>query len=284
VVHFPFWVENAVHPHRMSRMSDPALHNKVIVIIGGTTGLGLSAAGAVLAAGARGVVITGRNEGSASAATAALGERAFAVTGDATSPDHADRAIALALSRFGGFDGLYHVAGGSGRRMGDGPLHEITDDGVSATLALNLHSVIFSNRAAVRQFLAQKTGGTILNMGSVLGCSPSPKYFSTHVYAAAKSAITGFTQSIAACYATQGIRANVIAPALVETPMARRAAGDEQILAFIRTKQPLDGGRIGKPSDLDAAVVYFLSPASAFTTGQVLAVDGGWTVTEGQLP
>jgi NAD(P)-dependent dehydrogenase (short-subunit alcohol dehydrogenase family) len=268
----------------MAAMSESALNEKVIVIIGGTTGLGLSAARAVLATGARGVVITGRNPESADAAVAELGERAAAVTGDATSPDHADRAIAMAVSRFGGFDGLYHVAGGSGRRMGDGPLHEITDDGVPATLALNLNSVIYSNRAAVRQFLAQGSGGSILNMGSVLGGSPSPKYFSTHVYAAAKSAIVGFTKSIAAYYAPKGIRANVLAPALVETPMARRAAGDEEILAFIRTKQPLEGGRIGTPADLDAAVVYFLSPGSAFTTGQVLAVDGGWTVSEGQLP
>ena len=121
-------------------------------------------------------------------------------------------------------------------------------------------------------------------MGSVLGWSPSPQYFTTHVYAAAKSAVIGFTKSIAACYAPHGIRANVLAPALVETPMAKRAAGDEEILAFIRTKQPLDGGRIGRPSDLDAAAVYFLSPGSAFTTGQVLAVDGGWEVSEGQLP
>jgi NAD(P)-dependent dehydrogenase (short-subunit alcohol dehydrogenase family) len=121
-------------------------------------------------------------------------------------------------------------------------------------------------------------------MGSVLGWSPSPRYFTTHVYAAAKSAVIGFTKSIAASYAPHGIRANVLAPALVETPMAKRAAEDDEILAFIRTKQPLDGGRIGQPSDLDAAVVYFLSPGSAFATGQVLSVDGGWTVTEGQVP
>jgi len=260
------------------------LHDKVIVIIGGTTGLGLSAAQAVLTAGAKGVVVTGRNPDSAEAAVAVLGGCAAAHTGDATAPDHAGLAIQLAVSRFGGFDGLYHVAGGSGRRMGDGPLHEITDDGVPATLALNLNSVIYSNRAAVRQFLAQGTGGSILNMGSVLAWSPSPKYFSTHVYAAAKSAIVGFTQSIAAYYASRSIRCNVLAPALVETPMAQRAAGDETILSFIRTKQPLDGGRIGRPSDLDAAAVYFLSDGSAFTTGQVLAVDGGWTVSEGQLP
>jgi NAD(P)-dependent dehydrogenase (short-subunit alcohol dehydrogenase family) len=265
-------------------MSNTLLKDKVIVIIGGTTGLGLSAARAVLAAGATGVIVTGRNAESASEAVSALGDRAAAHVGDATAPDHADQAIRLANTRFGDFHGLYHVAGGSGRRMGDGPLHEITDEGVPATLALNLNSVIYSNRAAVRHFLQQQVGGSILNMGSVLGWSPSPEFFATHAYAAAKSAIVGFTKSIAAYYAPQGIRCNVLAPALVETPMARRAAGDEQILTFIRTKQPLDGGRIGKPADLDAAAVYFLSNGAAFTTGQVLAVDGGWEVSEGQLP
>ena len=64
--------------------------------------------------------------------------------------------------------------------------------------------------------------------------------------------------------------------------MAQRAAHDAAILSFIKTKQPLDGGRIGQPSDLDAAAAYFLSDASNFTTGQVLAVDGGWSISEGQ--
>ena len=268
----------------MPRMHASALHNQVIIIIGGTTGLGLSAARAVLAAGAAGVVVTGRNPESAAAAVAELGGRAGAVTGDAALPDHADLAIEAAVARFGGFHGLYHVAGGSGRRMGDGPLHEVSDEGVPATLALNLNSVIYSNRAAVRHFLEHGNGGSILNMGSVLGWSPSPRFFSTHIYAAAKSAVIGFTKSIASYYAPHNIRANVLAPALVATPMAERAAGDEEILSFIKTKQPLDGGRIGHPSDLDAAAVFFLSDGSKFATGQVLAIDGGWTVCEGQIP
>lgn len=260
------------------------LAGKVLVVIGGTTGLGLSAARAFLAAGARGVVVSGRSAGSANAALEQLGAGAAAHLGDAADPAHADGAIALARERFGAFDALYHVAGGSGRRLGDGPLHEVTDAGVPATLGLNLNSVIYSNRAAVRQFLAQGTGGAVLNMGSVLGWSPSPKYFATHVYAATKSAIIGFTKSAAGYYATRGIRLNVIAPALVETPMARRAAEDGEILNFIRTKQPLDGGRIGRPDDCDGAAVYLLSDAARFVTGQVLAVDGGWTVSEGQWP
>ena len=71
---------------------------------------------------------------------------------------------------------------------------------------------------------------------------------------------------------------------LVETPMAQRAAQNDEIRQYIFTKQPLDGGRIGTATDLDAAVVYFLSDQSRFVTGQVLAVDGGWSVTEGQHP
>jgi len=265
-------------------MADQPLAGKVLVVVGGTTGLGLSAARAFLAAGARGVVVTGREATSANAAIATLGNDAATQVGNATDAGHAPAAIALALARFGGFHGLYHVAGGSGRRLGDGPLHEITDDGLRATLELNLHSVVLSNRAAVKQFLVQGTGGSVLNMGSVLGWSPSPEFFATHAYAAAKAGIVGFTQSAAAYYAGKNIRMNVLAPGLVETPMARRAAADERILKFIATKQPLDGGRIGRPDDCDGAAVFLLSDAARFVTGQVLAIDGGWSVSEGQIP
>ena len=92
----------------------------------------------------------------------------------------------------------------------------------------------------------------------------------------------GFSKSIASYYAQNNIRINVIAPGLVETPMAQRAAGDEAIMRFIQSKQRLDGGRIGRPSDLDGAAVYLMSDFSSFATGQVLAIDGGWGVSEGQ--
>jgi NAD(P)-dependent dehydrogenase (short-subunit alcohol dehydrogenase family) len=265
------------------------LAEKCIVIIGGTTGLGLSAAKAFAAQGAR-LMLVGRNAESANMAKAELGNAAITMVADACSEYTANNAIALCIKNFGSFDGLYHVAGGSGRKMGDGPLHELTLNGWNKTLELNLTSLMLSNQAAIKKFMeidamgGEAKGGTILNMGSVLGYSPSPQYFSTHAYAAAKSAIIGFTQAIAAYYAKNRIRINVIAPALVETPMAQRAAKDEEILSFIKTKQPLDGGRIGQPTDLDGLATYFMSDLSRFTTGQVIAVDGGWTVSEGQLP
>ncbi|MGC4037533.1 MAG: SDR family oxidoreductase [Chitinophagaceae bacterium] len=257
------------------------LQNKNIVIIGGTTGLGLSAAKAFINHGAK-VVAVGRNEESVVAAQKEFGTNGEAFSADATKEDTATEAIDNCIRKFGSFDGLYHVAGGSGRKFGDGPLHELTIDGWNKTMELNLTSLMLSNQAAVKQFLKQKTGGTVLNMSSVLGYSPSPAYFSTHAYAAAKAAIIGFTKSIAAYYAKNNIRINAVTPALVETPMAKRAASDETILTFIKTKQPLDGGRIGEPADLDGIAVYFMSDLSKFTTGQVIAVDGGWTISEGQ--
>jgi NAD(P)-dependent dehydrogenase (short-subunit alcohol dehydrogenase family) len=264
-------------------MSAQVLAGKKIVIIGGTTGMGLSAAKIFVEEGAR-VIAVGRNSDSVQAASLVLKDKGRILQGDATQEQTASEAIELCIRSFGGFDGLYHVAGGSGRKFGDGPLHELSLEGWNKTFELNLTSLMLSNRAAVRQFLKQKTAGTILNMGSVLGFSPSPQYFTTHAYAATKAAIIGFSKSIAAYYAKDNIRVNVIAPALVETPMAQRAASDDEILSFIKTKQPLEGGRIGKPEDLDGLAVYFMGDQSRFTTGQVIAVDGGWAISEGQVP
>ena len=257
------------------------LKDKTIVVIGGTSGIGLSASKAFVEAGAK-VVAIGRNEQKCKETEHILGEAAHVFKGDAQDAKTSISAIDMALEKFGSFDGLYHVAGGSGRRMGDGPLHELTLTGWEETMRLNLTAAMLSNQAAVKTFLKLKKEGTILNMGSVLGFSPSPKYFVTHAYAASKSAIIGFTKSIAAYYASNNIRINLVTPALVETPMAKRAAGDEEILAFIKTKQPLDNGRIGKPEDLDGIATYFMSDYSRFTTGQVIAIDGGWSVSEGQ--
>ena len=264
-------------------MSNGRLANKSLVIIGGTSGLGLSAAKAFVAAGAS-VVVMGRDESKVESAEKELAGRGIGFVADATDPKAAPAAIQIALGNFKGFHGLYHVAGGSGRRQGDGPLHEITDDGWEFTLNENLTALFYSNRAAAQQFLRQQTSGSVLNMGSVLGFSPAPHYFSTHAYAAAKSAVIGFTKSTAGYYAPAGIRFNVLAPALVATPMSHRAQNDTDILDFIRTKQPLDGGRIGQPADCDGAAVFFMSDDSCFVTGQVLAVDGGWSVSEGQVP
>lgn len=258
------------------------LKDSALVIIGGTGGIGISAAKALSGKGAF-LVLVGLREEECEIAQKEIRERCLVLCKDATHPDTAKMAISECINQYGDFNGLYHVAGASGRAFGDGPLHELTLEGWRKTFDLNLTSLMLSNQAAVRCFLDTGKGGSILNMSSVLGYSPSPTYFSTHAYAAAKSAVIGFSQSLAAYYAKNNIRVNVLAPALVSSPMAKRAMENATIMQYIQSKQPLDGGRIAHPEDLNQAAMFFLSDASKFVTGQVLAVDGGWSVTEGQM-
>lgn len=257
------------------------LEQKTIVIIGGTSGIGLSAARACIAAGAN-VVVTGIGDSVAEAKQSFAGSN-IVIESDAREPDSASGAIAAARDAFGGFDGLYHVAGGSGRTWGDGPLHEATDEGWHETVRLNQTSVFYSNRAAARAFREAGSGGSVVNVTSVLAYAPSPHHFHTHAYAAAKAAIIALTQSAAAYYAPDNIRFNAIAPGLTDTPMANRARTDDAILSFVKSKQPLDGGRLAMPHDLDGLAVLLLSDAAQFITGQVIAVDGGWSLNDGQI-
>ncbi len=179
----------------------------------------------------------------------------------------------------GGLDVLYHVAGASGRGHGDGPLHECTDDGWRWTLDANLTGAFRTNRAAVRAFLAQGTPGAVLNMASVLALDPAPRWFDTCAYAAAKGGVVALTRYGAARYAAAGIRFNVLAPGLIDTPMAARAVGDPAIVQYLRGKQPLAGGP-GQPEDCADAAVFLCSDAARLVTGVVLPVDGGWCVGE----
>jgi NAD(P)-dependent dehydrogenase (short-subunit alcohol dehydrogenase family) len=125
------------------------LENKKIVIIGGTTGIGLSAAKAFVSGGAQ-LVLVGRKVDSCNQVKKLLGDSVAVLSADASSENTAEHAIELCLQQFGGFDGLYHIAGGSGRKFGDGPLHELTLEGWNKTFELNLTSLMLSNKAAVK--------------------------------------------------------------------------------------------------------------------------------------
>jgi len=252
--------------------------DKAYVIVGGSSGLGLSAARALVKHGAR-VAVCGRSEERLTQALEMLGKNAVGKKVDAAAAGAVDEFLEFACGEIGDLEGLYHVAGGSGRSAGDGPLHELSDEGWDYTIQQNLTSLMMSNRAAVRRFRAQGSGGVILNMGSVLGFFPSPEYFSSHAYAAAKAGVEGFSKSLASYYAKEGVRVNVITPALVETSMSERARANDEIMEYVSRKQPLDGGRIGVPGDLDEAALLLLGEGGRFVTGQVLRVDGGWSVS-----
>lgn len=193
---------------------------------------------------------------------------------DLQDEEQTETAFAEAARLLGGIDAVVAVAGGSARRHGDGWLHEMTLDAWHKSLDMNLTTMFLTARETVRHLRAE--GGSFVMTSSVLADSPQPDGFTTHGYAAAKAAISGWTTSLAAAYAPDGIRVNTVAPGLVRTPMAARAAQDEQLQEFARRKQPLAGGML--TADSVAAVNCWLLD-SRDVTGQVVAVDGGWAVT-----
>lgn len=193
-----------------------------------------------------------------------------------------EAAVAACVERFGRIDGLFSVAGGSGRRFGDGPIHTVGRDAWDRTLELNLTTQAMVCRSVVARMRTQEpnesgTRGSILLMGSVTATDPAPEFFATHAYAAAKGAITALMTTMAAAYLPDRIRVNVVAPGLTATPMARRAAGDSAIRAYGARKQPL-AGEMMDPDEIAHAAVFFLSDESRTITGQLLKVDGGWSV------
>jgi NAD(P)-dependent dehydrogenase (short-subunit alcohol dehydrogenase family) len=274
----------------MSAMNGDRLKGRNCLIVGGTGGIGLGAARRFLDEGAR-VVVSGMSPGLEPAVLSSLGP-SDRITQIATDIREEEDVLAMFRSANAFFEGrldvLLHVAGISGRRFGDGKLGDCTLQGWDRVMEINARGVFLTNREAVRVMIAQTPDemgirGSVVNVGSVLAASPSPRFFGTIAYAASKGAIRSLTLSAASAYASERIRFNLIEPGLIDTPMAARAARDPSILAFLASKQPLSGGP-GMASDVSEAALYLSEPASRFLTGVVLNVDGGWSVSEGQYP
>ena len=140
-------------------------------------------------------------------------------------------------------------------------------------LDANLKSVFLCCRQAIPRLRAAG-GGAIVNVSSVLGLVGGDDDFATHAYATSKAALIGLTRAMAVTYAKEGIRANVVCPGLIATPMSERAQGDERIRARLAELQPLTGD-FGRPEDVAQATLYLAT--APFVTGAVLTVDGGWT-------
>jgi NAD(P)-dependent dehydrogenase (short-subunit alcohol dehydrogenase family) len=255
------------------------------VIVTGASGIAAAAARLFAAEGARVAIVSRTQERCVELVTSieAEGGRATYAIADLAHEDEAAAAMETARRALGRIDGLFNVAGGSGRPFGDAPLHELTADAWDRTLALNARSHVLATAPVLRAMLEQERDadgarGSIVNTASILALRPVPRLFPTHAYAAAKGALIALTTASASYYAKEGIRVNIIVPALTHSRMSERAASDPATVEFSRARQPLSGGFVAA-EDVAAAALYLVSRESRAVTGQQLTVDGGWSVT-----
>lgn len=256
-------------------MNKLRLQDKVTLITGAGQGIGRGCAEAFAREGAR-VVVADRSaeqgEATARQIITAGGEAIF-VAADVAEPAQVEALVARAVAHFGRLDVLVSNAGIDGRSLGDGPLHQCTIDGWDAIMAVNLRGAFLACKFAIPELL--KTGGNIVTVASVLGLVGSQGLYDTHAYMTSKAGVIGLTRTIAAYYAKDGLRANCLAPGLIDTRMAARTKADAALLAQIGFWQPL--GPIGQVRDVADAAIFLASDEAKFITGIVLPIDGGWS-------
>ena len=239
------------------------LSGKTVLVTGGTRGIGRAIVDACAQAGAN-VAFTYRSSSdTADAIVAGLGaDRALGVQADAASADDATATVHAVVAKWGSIDGLVVNAGitrdGLMIRMDAGAWQDVIDT--------NLTGAFHVTKAAYRPMMKQRAG-SIVTISSVVGVMGNAGQAN---YAASKAGLIGLTKSLARELAGRGVRANVVAPGYVETDMtADLGPAADKLMGQI----PL--ARLGQPDDVAAAVLFLLSDASAYVTGQVLCVDGG---------
>lgn len=252
------------------------LAGKTAIVTGGASGIGQAAALRLASEGAHVALWDKNQEGleQTLAAIAEAGGRAFAVPIEVSESAQVQRGARQTGEGLGQVDILFNAAGISGRRFGDGPVDQCTEEGWDTVLSINLTSMFLVCKYVLPLMLTREQG-TIINLSSVLGMVADSD-FATHAYAASKAGIIGMSRAMAVYYAPKHIRVNVIAPALIATPMSQRAQSDPHILSRLPELQPLTGA-MGSPDDVAGAVAYLASDDARFVTGAVLTVDGGWT-------
>ncbi len=259
-------------------MADRVLDRKVAIVTGGASGIGRATALLFAQEGAR-VAIFDLDESGGQRTVEEIqsqGGAAIFIQTDVSLAHGVEAAVQHTVEEFGRLDVIFNGAGLSGRKWGDGPTADCTEEAWDRVLAINLKSVFLGCKYAIPEML-KIGGGAIVNLSSVLGLVGGDADFATHAYAASKGGIISLTRSVATYYAPQKIRANVICPGLIATPMSQRAQANEAIRARLRELQPLTGD-FGQPIDVAQAALYLASDQAKFVTGTVLTVDGGWTM------
>lgn len=249
------------------------LPSKVVLITGGTSGIGRATALAFARENYR-VAIAGRREEQGAAVVReieALGGEALFVRTDVAQEAELAALVSRVLERFGRLDVAFNNAGVEGR-FGL-TTAEQTEENYRQVFDANVRGVLFAMKHEIPALL-KSGGGSIINTSSVLGSVGMP---GTSVYTASKFAVNGLSKTAALEYAQQGIRVNIVSPGPIQTEMADRAmgAGDSEGKRHAVSQVPL--GRLGSPEEIASAVVWLASPGAAYVTGQDILVDGGYT-------
>jgi len=249
---------------------------KVALITGGGTGIGAATASRLAEEGAR-VVVTGRRAEPICAVAEAIG--GAWLVGDASDPAHLQAAVDLCVSRFGGADILVANAGAEHLAQ----IEHMELDKWRDTFALNIDGPMLACRAILPE-MRRRGGGAIVHVASVAAFVAIP--FGA-AYMASKAALLGLSRSLTLEYGPEGIRSNVICPALVPTEMTERTMdmvgaaqglSGKEVMDRIAKVYPLR--RFGQPEDIAAAIAFLASDDAAFISGTVMLADGGASVVD----
>ena len=240
--------------------------NKIVLVTGGTSGIGKVTAIAFANAGAK-VVLTGRREKEGAEVVAEIkktGGTASFVRADVSKDADIVKAIDFVVATYGRLDVAFNNAGVEML----GPLDQVTEEQYRQTFDINVWGVLSSMKHEIPAML-KTGGGAIVNTSSIAG---HIGLAGASIYVATKHAVEGLTKAAAVEFAKQGIRVNAVAPGTIDTEMVARFPKEAQ--EWLKSQHPV--GRFGTSEDVAAAVLYLASDTAKFTTGTILAVDGGW--------
>lgn len=245
---------------------------KVALVTGSASGIGRAVAVAFAAAGAKVVVSTGANVSGGEETVRSIlesgGEATF-IRADVADPSQVAALVDGSVATFGRLDCAVNNAGITGPTV---PTADLADDEWDDIIGVNLKGVFLCLKHEIRHMLVQGDGGAIVNVSSVAGLVASRI---NPAYCASKHGVVGLSRKAAMDYAAHGIRVNAVAPGLIETPMVERLhGGDPARLATMTALEPV--GRLGRPEEAAAAIVWLCSPAASFVTGIAMPVDGGF--------
>jgi NAD(P)-dependent dehydrogenase (short-subunit alcohol dehydrogenase family) len=246
------------------------LKGKVGLVTGGNSGIGLGMARGMAEAGAD-ICIWGTNEEKNAAAADQLkshGTRVLALRCDVGDRAQVQAAFAETLAKLGRVDACFANAGVGSRGT---PFRDMSLEEWRAVFRVNMEGVVFTFQAAIHHMLERGGGGSLVATSSGTAIFGAPR--GEH-YAATKAGLGSLVRSIAVEHARDGIRANMVIPGWIETPMTKRAVASPKFQEKVLTRIPLR--RWGQPADFSGLAIYLASDASAYHTGDTLMIDGGY--------